>query len=236
MLARLVLPAAGITAAMLLALAWAGAAAAATDGEARDAVAAVLAGQAYQRELPSGRPARPPAAVPPTARPPAPPPPAHSISPDLVQVARVLLWILAVVAALLLVVAVARRLPDLQARASRPSGAAEVQAAEPGAPPPDTPLVEIDRLARAGAYTEAIHGLLSHSLTALRSRTGSLAPSLTSREIVGGMELPPPARAALAEITSAVEVSHFGGRPAGPAEYRLCRASFDRFAAGFVAP
>jgi hypothetical protein len=88
----------------------------------------------------------------------------------------------------------------------------------------DVALAEADRLARRGAYGEALHLLLLYSLNELRRRFGlGLPPSLTSREVLGLPVLPEGRRAGLSDIVSAVEISHFGGRPVDEETYRSCR-------------
>ena len=89
------------------------------------------------------------------------------------------------------------------------------------APLPD--LDEIERLARAGAYAEAIHLMLLRALEALRRRLGtSWAKSLTSREIARRSELPASDRSALRMLVGAVEISRFGGKSANEQIYRAC--------------
>ena len=89
------------------------------------------------------------------------------------------------------------------------------------APLPD--LDEIERLARAGAFAEAIHLMLLRALEALRHRLGtSWAKSLTSREIARRSELAPTDRSALKMLVGAVEISRFGGKNANEQIYRAC--------------
>ncbi len=95
---------------------------------------------------------------------------------------------------------------------------------------PTIPLDEVDRLAAAGRYGEAIHLLLLRTITGLTGSSASLAPSLTSREILAHVPFRPGARDELAGLVDAVEVSLFGGRAVAPSEYLDCRARFDRFA------
>ncbi len=101
-------------------------------------------------------------------------------------------------------------------------------------PPEATPAplqVELEgpeRLAAAGRWAEAIHALLLETLAAL-SRAARLAPSYTSREILERVRLPLPAREALEALVLAVELSRFGGEPAGEAEYRSCLDRFHQF-------
>lgn len=91
--------------------------------------------------------------------------------------------------------------------------------AEDTVPEPD----EIERLARAGAYAEAIHLMLLRALDALRRRLGaSWAKSLTSREITRRSELAATDRQALKVLVGAVEISRFGGHGANEQVYLAC--------------
>ena len=93
-----------------------------------------------------------------------------------------------------------------------------------------------DALARAGRYGEAIHALLLQSLAEIRAALAEpFADSLTSREILRGTRLAPEGRRSLAEIISHVELTHFGGRAAGEADYLACRRSFDALGAALAA-
>ncbi len=92
----------------------------------------------------------------------------------------------------------------------------------------EVPLASAERLAAAGRFAEAIHALLLETLAAL-SRAAQLAPSLTSREILSRVPLPERAREALAGLVLAVEISRFGGAPAGERDYRACLDRFHEF-------
>jgi hypothetical protein len=95
---------------------------------------------------------------------------------------------------------------------------------------------EADELARAGLYGEAMHRLLLKSLADIRRRLGlSFSDSLTSREILGRARLPANGNEALRDIVLRVELSYFGERPAGPADYEACRRRFDELAAALDA-
>jgi hypothetical protein len=88
--------------------------------------------------------------------------------------------------------------------------------------------VEADDLARLGHYGEAMHVLLLKSLNELCHRLGvTFAVSLTSREILRGVQLSDLGRRALSDIIRAVEQTYYGGRAAGPSEYATCRNQFD---------
>jgi len=84
-------------------------------------------------------------------------------------------------------------------------------------------LDEIERLARAGAYAEAIHLMLLRALEALHRQLGTnWAKSMTSREIARRAELGPTDRRALKVLVGAVEISRFGGQNANEQVYRTC--------------
>lgn len=105
----------------------------------------------------------------------------------------------------------------------------DVELAPEAAPGPmEIPIESAERLAAAGRFAEAIHSLLLETLSAL-ARAARIAPSLTSREILGRVALPAPARDALSGLVLAVEISRFGGAPAGEADYRACRERFQAF-------
>jgi hypothetical protein len=99
-------------------------------------------------------------------------------------------------------------------------------AAKPIARTGEEPLPELDeieRLARAGAYAEAIHLMLLRALEALRRQLGiNWAKSMTSREIARRAELGPTDRRALRVLVGAVEISRFGGQNANEQVYRTC--------------
>jgi hypothetical protein len=113
----------------------------------------------------------------------------------------------------------------------RAGGAWAVQEAAAGEATPGTPAVIIeaaDELAARGRFVEAMHMLLLHGLAHLRARLDQqFSDSLTSREILYSTSLPEAARAALRDVVSRVELTYFGQRPAGQADYAACRESFN---------
>ncbi len=157
-----------------------------------------------------------------TSLPTDPPPiePMHFSLGGLETLIRILVW-----AALVLGISVA--VAWLAARLGGRTRDATVD--EASAPAPlDVPLASAERLAAAGRFAEAIHALLLETLAAL-SRAAQLAPSLTSREILSRVPLPARAREALAGLVLAVEISRFGGAPAGEGDYRACLDRFHDF-------
>lgn len=139
-----------------------------------------------------------------------------------------LFWILVCVLAVLLVVWLAS---EWQGREKKVDPAVARANAPPAPSMPLIPLDDIEVLAAAGRYAEAIHLLLLRTIGALTKASTSLPLSLTSREILAGVPFRPGARDVLAGLVDAVEVSLFGGRPVGEPAYVDCRARFERFAA-----
>lgn len=91
--------------------------------------------------------------------------------------------------------------------------------------------IEADVLASSGNFAEAMHVLLLRSVDELRRHLSvSIAASLTSREILRHIGLPPEGHSAFADIINRVEISYFGGYQAGAGEYKACRSSFDALA------
>jgi hypothetical protein len=100
----------------------------------------------------------------------------------------------------------------------------------------DRPLGDADELARGGRFAEAIHTLLLRTLQELvHGAAVRVAPATTSREILARVPLLADARAALAGLITAVEVTHFGDAPASDADYERCRQQFHVFATAFRA-
>lgn len=90
---------------------------------------------------------------------------------------------------------------------------------------------EAEALARQGRYGEAIHLLLLRAIRAMtRVSDVRVARSLTSREILDGVRLPDSCRPPLGNMIRAVEATHFGGQPAGQADYDSFVSSYRRFA------
>jgi hypothetical protein len=85
-----------------------------------------------------------------------------------------------------------------------------------------------DELAAHGRFVEAMHMLLLHGLAHIRARLDQqFSDSLTSREILYSSNLSEAARASLRDVVNRVELTYFGQRPAGLADYTACRESFN---------
>jgi hypothetical protein len=180
-----------------------------------DAVERVYGARDYQTEMPQEEPVEvfEPLKVPDSAK----------------EIIRIVLITLLVVGGLLLLFFLINALPTIRERLKRRADAQVQPSVTPIASDADRERLEIalseaDRLARQGAFGEALHLLLLYCLNEMRRRFGlGLPPSLTSREILGLSVLPEIRRTGLSVIVSAVEISHFGGRPADETTYRMCR-------------
>jgi hypothetical protein len=136
------------------------------------------------------------------------------------------LWFVVAIALAVLLYALRDMLPG-----GRAGGAWTAPEAEAGAPTSGTPgviLEAADELAARGRFVEAMHMLLLHGLAHLRARLDQqFSDSLTSREILHSTNLPEAARASLRDVVVRVELTYFGRRPAGLADYTACRESFN---------
>jgi hypothetical protein len=95
------------------------------------------------------------------------------------------------------------------------------------------PLGEVETLAMAGRYEDAIHALFHRAVRRLAAR-GSLAVAdeMTGREVLRSAAVDDGARAALGDLVLAVEISVFGGRTLERADYDRCVASYQRIGLG----
>jgi hypothetical protein len=84
-----------------------------------------------------------------------------------------------------------------------------------------TALGDAELLAREGRYVEAIRVLLLRTFEAI-GRRAMLSSALTSREVLGAVEMSASAHLALSDLVAAVEVSHFGGQNVGEDDYQRC--------------
>lgn len=142
--------------------------------------------------------------------------------------AKMLLWIsLAVFLAVFLFALLSnirdrRRAPDADGKEGAGKGTNAVAARMAAAG------LEADGLADSGDYAEAMHVLLLRGIAEIRKRLAiPIAVSLTSREIVRRVNLPPEAGAALSDMVGQVEISYFGSHRPGGEEYRRCRQHYD---------
>jgi len=86
---------------------------------------------------------------------------------------------------------------------------------------------EVERLAAAGRYSEAIHLLLLQSIAfAIATTSAIVRPAATGRELVNQLPIPDDSRSALRRLVRAVEWCHFGGAEATREQYEACRADF----------
>jgi hypothetical protein len=126
---------------------------------------------------------------------------------------------------LIIRLAVRYRRPQTDVAAKQAPAAAAGKALPPGPAAHDPTFDEVDALAAAGAFAEAIHKLLLLAVARLRPRLESgMQPSLTSREIMRRAKLPGAAATAFGRLVGAVELTLFGLHPANAAIYAACRA------------
>jgi Domain of unknown function (DUF4129) len=215
-------------------------AAAAQPGDPREAARQVLARGRYQTDLPSAsrRPSgeATPSDGPSAARSRGPSAPSSgAAAPRIPLPPAILVWAL-LAGALVVGLAWAAR------QAIRAGKGADEEppplAADPPRPEPRAlrigPLTDVEDLARAGRYGEAIHLLLLHLFAALQRRPATApAPAHTGREVLSRTRLASEARAALAVLVQAAEAVHFGGRQAGREDYENCLGHYRRFLDSF---
>jgi hypothetical protein len=161
---------------------------------------------------------------PPAPRP-AEPTPTPNMPLNLAWLPYVILGVIGIGLAYLLLRYVGNRYAGSKGAAAQaaPVATSRVVAASPE-PERDHTFDEVDALAAAGAFTEAVHRLLLLVQERLRSRIEQgIQVSLTSREILRRAKLPQDAATAFATLVAAVEVSLFGMRSANAATYALCR-------------
>jgi hypothetical protein len=150
--------------------------------------------------------------------------------------ARIFLWSVLALAALLLIWAIYNRLRhgEWRVRLPRRAHAEAIPDDEdwaPGEVPMRAWLEEADALAREGKYAEAIHHLLFRSIEDIANRRPNLVrPALTSREIAASHGIPARARELFAAIARMVERSLFGGRPVGERDWQEARGAYSDFA------
>lgn len=90
-------------------------------------------------------------------------------------------------------------------------------------------LDDAERSAVLGDWSGAIHVLLLTSIDLLRRRVGQEVPvAMTARELVGRARVPEQTRDDFAALVAAVEICHFGGRPADRSLYERCRIHYER--------
>ena len=161
---------------------------------------------------------------------------------EFASVARILLWIVAAVAIVLLVQFLRQEFgrdlkpdvltPEKRNRSRRSALPTTGTPRIDGAAARDL-LREADELAAQGAFAEAIHLILLRGIEDVRTSIAEgLRPSLTTREIVDRTGLDERMTEAFRFIASAAELCHFGGRAANGQLYGQCRDVYARLAFG----
>lgn len=151
--------------------------------------------------------------------------PAFRISPMLIRV--LLITAIIVIVVLIALNFKANRWSDSRARKLAREDEIEVDT-EATVVRMEKAQVEADELARQGNFAEAMHVLLLQSVNELRRRLKvSIAVSLTSREILYRIGLPPEGHNVFADIIRRVEISYFGSYQPDAGDYNACRNSYD---------
>lgn len=141
--------------------------------------------------------------------------------------ARILMWIF------VCVIAVAVTLFLLASLRGRGAGAPKVFTgtlatgnSAPAAPAPPTRLEELDAMAAAGRFDEAVHGLMLLAFDHLRRR--DVLPrgeELTARELSEQSSLPDPVRPAVRRMVLGTEQARFALHPLDGTAWTECRAA-----------
>lgn len=232
-----------LAAALLMGIAAAPVRAAEATSRIDEASKRALSDRSIQKTLPSlrggARRPQPDPRLEPRRRPqPAPRLPGRDEVGGLGSIGQTTLWVIAIIAGAALLFFVVRELLSLRLGAGKKrfeASDATVRARVTGggeAAGPRGLLDEADALAARGAFGEAIHLILMHSLGRLEHVSArAVGRSLTAREILRGTPITARARELLGSIVGASELTHFGGRDAGEADYRSCKEAFQGFAA-----
>ena len=150
----------------------------------------------------------------------------------------VLVWlfwagIIAIAAAILFYIA--KEAVRLQ-RAKNPKVKSEAKVVQAPAYTPDASaarllLSDVDALAAAGKYDEAVHTLLLRSIEDIKvNNPRAVARDLTGREISALPILSDTARTVFSGISQRVERSLFGGRKLSLEDFKICREAYEGFA------
>ena len=146
-------------------------------------------------------------------------------------IAQALFWVIAGAAILLVVYLIARWASGAELGWGKRKRDEDLENWRPAEAPARQLLGEADALAGQGLFSEAARLLLFRSIEDIDTRRPELVrPALTSRDIAGLDQMPPPARGAFARIAERVERSFFGGRPAGPEDFAHARGDYETFA------
>jgi hypothetical protein len=145
---------------------------------------------------------------------------------------RMLIWMAAICAVVLILAYADVTFPGFRRRLGGTAAAddsaeeSEVQRASH----PAEILLEADRFADSGQYSEAMHRLLVDTVALLRKRLDAdVSDSLTSRELLRVLALGAVEKQAFQDIVTRVEESWFGERLARADDYAVVRRSFQTF-------
>lgn len=197
--------------------------------EVKAATERVLSDPKYQRKMPDGSLENPPPSEP--ERPPRAPREPSRYEPTRASgVSTVLLWVIGGVFGLGLLLVLGREFTRARRRRRRKGqGGQDLEQLILESRVNELPasLSRARALAADKRFDEAAHELLSATMGYLKALTGfSLEPSFTSREVLARAPLDQDLKDSLAELVFLVEVSLFGGKPIGEAEYLRCERAF----------
>ncbi|MFD1786800.1 DUF4129 domain-containing protein [Sphingomonas floccifaciens] len=154
--------------------------------------------------------------------------------------ARIVLWAMIAVLALLILRVVVDRVRNGEWRMPtwrrRQAVAALDEDTTPGdwsveAAPARRWLEEADRLAADGRFAEAVHHILLRSVEDIaRRRPHLVRPALTSRDIARAPGIPEAPRTLFGDLAAVVERSLFGGAAVDAGDWQRCRAAYAAFA------
>ncbi len=152
--------------------------------------------------------------------------------------ARIFLWTMITILALLILWMVWTRVRSGEWRLPRWKRRAVLQSAgeieadwTPEQAPAQRWLDQADRLAAEGRYGEAVHHILLRSVEDIgRRRPRLVRPALTSRDIAGASDIPVTPRLLFADLAKVVERSLFGGAPVTIEDWGRCRTAYTEFA------
>lgn len=143
--------------------------------------------------------------------------------------AQMVFMVLLVVAVVLLTFWMGRAVLERRRRAAPEQESPAKEKTDESGPEWEPSAEDADRLAREGRYGEAIHALLLAAIRHYADRSrGAVQPSRTSRELARLLPLGVEARNAFMELVRSVELTLFGGMPAGAVEWEQSLASFRR--------
>jgi hypothetical protein len=151
------------------------------------------------------------------------------VLPHVGSVLQILLLLALGVAGALLLIWLIHREIERRRREAPPDAAGTGSASEP--PREEPTLTEVERLAAAGRFGEAVHVLLHLAVDRLGAgREARPADACTSRELARILPRTGEERTLFLRLVTTVEHFLFGDRPVNEKQYRTCFEAFQRLA------